>query len=438
MASFKKKLNPLFPEKEPSKWHYGILYLFLALWMQGEAFLNILWPLLLLISIPYISYAFESIKPHRWLWVSVAVYLGARLLSLTFAMDTKLALYGITDDLRIFTIGLLLLSLIRTGEQLKYSMMATLGGFGVLAWHVLLQHWLTTHSFAPTSNIEFGSLADVNYAAAFTSVVLFSLLIASRHVPIRWQAAIALVAVPLCVMLTPLGSRTAILLLATAIAGYLILKRPSWIATGLILSSVILTFSVLSQTNSLGQFKAVENPLERSTIYNRIDIWKTLFHVWKEHPLGIGPRNFASINLNQYREWIQQNIPLTARDLYGEKAMNNGLKEINLNEINHYVSDPHNHYVALLAESGPIALLAFLSFLLAASVTAICHSFSRSSWTSGFGEAATGGLFLMSGSAIMASVFYQSGGVITIILIGFLLASISIHGTEQKREIGEN
>ena len=401
--------------------------------MQGEAYLNILWPFLLLVSLPYISYAFERIKPYRWLWISIACYLGLRLISLTYALNTKYAVYGITDDLRIFTIGLLLLTFLRTKEQLRNAMIVTLAGFGVLAWHAFLLHWFTTHSLAPQLEIEFGSLAHVNYAAAFTSVVLFSLLVATRHVSKRWLLAIALIALPLCIMQGPLGSRTTLLLMAVAVTGYLLLKRPSWIATTFTLLSIVLVLGVLSQSQSgISQFKGIEKPLERASVYVRIDIWKTLFHVWKEAPLGIGPKNSEFIDLNQHREWIYQNVPLTAKLHYGEDAMKNGLQGIDLNKTSHYVTDPHSHYMSLFTENGPLGLLAYLSYLLAAFLIAIRHCFVKNNWTSGFGEAATGGLFLMGGAGVMAAVFYQSGGIITILLLVFLIASIDIHGIVQN------
>lgn len=437
MGSIKEHINQLFPESVPAKWQYGLLYLFLALWMQGEAFLNIIWPLLLLVSLPYISFAFERIKTYRWLWISIVSYLSVRLFSVAFAMDSKLAALGIIDDLRVFTIGLLLLTYIRTKDQLKKSVIATLAGFGVLAWHALLLHWFTTHSLAPAQNVEFGSLAHVNYAAAFTSVVLFSILVASRHVSKRWLFAITLIAIPLCILQAPLSSRTTLLLLAITVVGYLVYKRPGWITAGMILSSIVLVLGVLSQQRGLDQFNGIEKPTERPSIYIRIDIWKTLFHVWKENPLGIGPRNFNLIDLNQYREWIHQNTPLTAKLFYGEAAMNNGLQGIDLNKTGHFVTDPHNHYVGLFTESGPLALLAFLSYLLAAFVLAIRHSHVKNNWTSAFGEAAAGGLFLMSSASVMVALFYQSGGIITIMLIGFLLTSIDIHGTEKDNVLKE-
>ena len=270
----------------------------------------------------------------------------------------------------------------------------------------------------------------------FRSVVIFSLVVASRHVSKRWLVAIALIAIPLCVLQAPLGSRTTLLLLAITVIGYLVYKRPGWITAGLILSSIILVLGVLSQSKTgLGQFDGIEKPIvEQPTIYVRIDIWKTLIHVWKENPPGIGPRNFKSIDLNQYRTWIHQNAPLTAMFFYGKAAMDNGLQGIDLNNTCHFVTDPHNHYVGLFTESGPLALLAFLSYLLAALVLAIRYSTVKNNWTSAFGEAAAGGLLLMGSTSIMVALFYQSGGIITIILVGFLLTSIDIHGINQSKE----
>jgi len=330
---------------------------------------------------------------------------------------------------------LLLLTYMRTREQLRNAAIVTLAGFGVLAWHAFLLHWFTTYSFAGQPEIEFGSLAHVNYAAAFTSVVIFSLLVASRHVSKRWLLAIVLIALPLCIMQAPLGSRTTLLLLALTVTVYIILKRPGWIATILTLSSIVLVLGILSQTQSgLSQFSVVDKPLEKATVYVRTDIWKTLFYTWQEAPLGVGPKNSEFIDLNRHREWIHQNIPLSAKRFYGKEAMENGLQGIDLNKTSHFVTDPHSHYVSLFAENGPLGLLAYLSYLLAAFLIAIRHSFVTNNWTSGFAEAAAGGLFLMGGAGIMAAVFYQSGGIITIILVVFLLASIDIHGTEQDRE----
>lgn len=151
--------------------------------------------------------------------------------------------------------------------------------------------------------------------------------------------------------------------------------------------------------------------------------------------MGIGPRNFKAIDMNPYREWIYENTPNIATRFYGDEAMRDQLQSIDLNQAGHFVTDPHSHYVSLFTENGPLGLLALISYLLAIFVIAIRYSFCRNNWTSGFGEAAAGGLVLMGGAGLMTAVFYQSGGIITVMLITFLLASIDIHGTEKEERI---
>lgn len=433
-------LARFFSKDAPATWHYAIWYGFLFLWMQGEALLNIFWVLLLLISLPYVPFAIERLKPYRWLWISIATYLLLRLISLSYAVDQKAALYGITDDLRIFTVGLLALIYLRSADDLKRGLIATLSGFGVLAWHSLWLHWTTYHSLQPNSNVEFGSLAHVNYAAAFSSTILLCLLATARHTSHRWLYAISAVAIPLAIIQAPLGSRTTLIIFAITVILFLLLKRPG-VIVGAVAFSLFLTIGItLKQTtngmNQFTEFTEIEHPADHASIYIRVDIWKFFLHNWQNHPLGIGPKGFNTIDLNTHRQWIAGNIPRTAGLFYGEEALQQKLTGVDLNK-HHIVTDPHSHYVSLLAEVGLAGLLAFISYLIAAFTIAIRHLKVSNNWISGTGEAAAGGIFLLGGCAIMTAVFYQSGGIITVMLIAFLLASIDIHGIEKEETAAE-
>lgn len=428
-------LARLFPKDIPTHWHYAIWYGFLFLWMQGEALLNILWALLLLVSLPYISIAIERIKPYKWLWISIAAYLGLRLISITYAIDAKYALYGITDDLRIFTTGLVALVYLGSKQAIQRSLIASLAGFGVLAWHVLWIHWSTYHSLERTANVEFGSLAHLNYAAAFTSVVLFCLFVASQHISRRWLYGIAAIAIPLCILQAPLSSRTTLILFTITAVIYLLLKRSSLVAGAIVFTTLAAIGLTLGQTTTgVSQFQGIEKPMERPSIYIRVDVWKTLYHIWQQHPFGTGPRSFNAIDLNMYRSWVVENAPRTAAVLYGEAALKNKLTGIDLKQRS-FITDPHSHYVALLVENGPLGLLAFVSYLLAAFTLSIRYLKSPNNWISGVSEAVTGSLFLLGGCAVMTALFYQSGGIITVIMIAFLISSIAIYDAEKEDKI---
>ena len=147
--------------------------------------------------------------------------------------------------------------------------------------------------------------------------------------------------------------------------------------------------------------------------------------------MGIGPRGTRAIDLNQYRDWIPQNVPEIATRTYGSWAMKTNLQGVDLNKEGHFVTDPHSHYVTLFVENGPLGLLAFLSYLLAAFVLAIKNLSAKNSWTSALSDIAVGSIFLMGGAAVMAAVFGQSGGIIMIMVIAFLVSSINIYKTEK-------
>jgi|GEM_PF-6628894 len=418
-------MNP-FAGAAPGRFHYGLWYTFLLLWMQGEALLNSLWGLLLLLSLPWLRGALARIADCRALRYAVAAYLLIRLSSLAFALSPKAALYGITDDLRIFSIGVLALLYLRDRRELLRALTLSLIGFTSLAWWALGLYWHEHHSLsASTSGLEFGSLASVNYSATFAVVLLFALLAALPQLPRRWLPLAFAFVIPIALLQGPQSSRTAVIAFAVALLPLLLLRRSLRTFATAILFAGLTLFTYSTTPGGYAQFGEVAHAHQSNSLQIRFDIWATLFRVWQEHPLGIGPGGFNSIDMNDYRDWIAAHVPHTAGEYYGSDALANGLQGIDLNSA-HFVTDAHSFYVALFTENGPHGLLAFLAILAALALLALRDLRHADAWRATLAIALVGALLIMSLSALMLSVYTQSGGVIMALLAGMFLAARSL------------
>ncbi|MBF0282147.1 MAG: O-antigen ligase family protein [Zetaproteobacteria bacterium] len=405
-------------------------YAFLALWMQGEALLNILWAFLLITSFMQIKHGVRALSEYRWLSYSIMAYLGMRIVSISYAIAPYQALTAIIDDLRIFSIGIIAISLIRTQEQLAKSVLFSFIGFLFLGWHALEIQWSLIHGLATPANlnVEFGSLAHMNYAAAFSSIIIFTGIVAWFHFShIKWKILIALLIIPLALMQIPLSSRTTMLISGAIIALFLIYKLP--IIKAFVFISVcagVVLFSLWQVPGGIKQFEEVKQPQSAPSVWIRVDVWKTLIHITESYPFGIGPRGFNSIDLNPYKIWMFENINRTLTHYYPQKEIEQQLQFTDMNHPHHLVTDPHSHYISIYAENGIIGLLLFLAWLGAMLMLAIQNLRHSDQHVRPFAEAMLGGLVIMAGCATMTALFYQSGGIITILLMAFLISSLRI------------
>jgi len=428
-----------FSHERPPAWAYAIWFIFLVGWMQGMAVLNIVWPLLLIAGIRYLPFAFRQLQTVPWFWRAWLLYEGLRITSTIFADHPGEALIGLFDDFRAISCALMALIFIRDEHDLKRAGWATFAGFASLTWWSLGYQLISFGDLQPHSNkVIFGTLAHVNYAAAWSMAAMLAMLIVLMRLPLRKGWPMLLGIIPIAIMQLPLNSRTVLLVAAVGVLVYIIWQR-SWrvllftsAAAALLVAGLAATPYGLKQFGTFEQYKKqAEGEAGLPSVEERFEIWKLITHLVEGHPIGLGPRNHGFVDLNAERAWLGQHMQYTISIEYGIQP---GTPEFEQFDFNHprgaphpMCYDPHSQYTATLAETGWPGVVALLLLWAAFVALAIRNLTLGTQPARLLGEISLALLWIYLFAGITIPLMYQAGGIIFFSLACAMIASLTMH-----------
>ncbi len=347
-------------------WEYAIWYLFLLLWMQGMAVLNVMWGLLLLLMFRHLSDVRSILRnvPVRFRWV-IGGYFIWRCATTLWAPFPGEAVVGLFDDVRAITIGLVSLLFFQERVERVRAAWLSFTGVTVLSWWSLgRQVW---DGGLLSGRVVFGTFADLNYSAAYSMIAMLIMMYALSRLPFRKGWPLLLGIVPIALLQIPLGSRTALLAAAVGCVFYLFFTRERRVVIVFLAVAVGMTGLTRFAPQLVGQFASlatvgaqVQGKVTMPSLQIRWEIWMLLWQVTKGHPLGIGPRNHGYIDLTPYRDWIAQNMPTAFPSVFGAGRSVTDVADRELVALSY---DPHSQYVEALVDGGLIGLFFLLALL---------------------------------------------------------------------------
>jgi hypothetical protein len=432
-----------FTHERPRPWAYAIWFLFLVGWMQGMAVLNIVWPVALLVGLRHLPYAIRQLQLAPWLWKAWLLYEGLRIVSTLFADHPEQAMLGLFDDFRAITCALLALAFIRDKSDLIRAGWATFAGFTLLAWWSLAYQLFTYHDLLPHhAKVIFGTLAHMNYSAAWSMCAMLAMLVVLIRHPLRRSWPMLLGIIPIAMMQVALQSRTVMLVAAAGLLVYIIWQR-SWrilmlssTAAGILVAGLALSPGGLSQFGHLNQYEdQLHGKASMPSLQIRLEIWHLIGHLVADRPIGLGPRNHGYVDLNAERAWIADNMPFVLSFVYHLKP---GTPEFEQHDFNQSRNgpypicyDPHSQYTATLAEIGWPGVAALLLLWGGFIVLAIRNIRLGSPATRTLGEVSLAVLWMYLFAGITIPLMYQAGGIIFFSLACTMVASLAMHREEQ-------
>lgn len=371
-------------EVVPYKYASASWFLLLFIWMQGMALMHITLAICTVLSLPYFRQAFKKLKGLPFLMAAIASIEALRIVSSLLAEYPGEAFIGLFDDLRAIIFGMLALIHIRSKDDLKRAGWVSFFGFTTLAYWSLFQHLISHNwSLEPAIDVVFGTLAHVNYSAAYSSIVLIALLVTMALIPWKQGKFLLLGIIPLAMMQIPLGSRTTILVsVIVLIVLLLVFRLKKLIIYSISLVSIVAIALVILTSTGTSQFSALKNTGQlldghggMPSLEIRWEIFKVISHLSMQHPFGLGPRNYGFVDLNKEREFLKEHLQVSCRYVYGFSTDSEAFNNFDFNHPQGPMSgpityDPHSQYTATLGETGPLGLLLLLVmyFMLAKEV----------------------------------------------------------------------
>lgn len=428
-----------------ARWEMAVWYLFLVAWMQGMALFNLAWGMLLLAAVRHVREVWPRLRPYPMIWGAALAYEGVRVVTTLFGAYPKEAAFGLFDDVRAMSVGLIALIFIRNRDECVRAAWASFIGVTVLAWWSLA--WQIWHfGLQSSGDIIFGTFAHLNYAACYSMIALLMMLLAFITLPFRKGWPLLLGIVPIAIMQLPLSSRTAMLAGGVACVGILFryLNRKSLISICVLLAGVVsglaFTANGLEQFGTLSKAeRQIEGEKTMPSMQIRTEIWGLLLQVLRDNPLGVGPRNHGFVDLNRYRGWIRSHMSFTIKAVYGVDVDSPSFDRIDFNHPNHLTYDPHSQYFDTLVDGGVLGLVSLL-MLWGAPLLQSWRYRSRNDMievnrggTNGFVWVT---IWMLAVSGLTTAIFHQAGLVIFYMVCALVIISLECgceHGCKRGR-----
>jgi len=412
-----------------------VWFLFLLGWMQGMAFLNVLWGLLFITCLFYLPAIIGRINKFKVFFYALLVYEFVRFITTIFAQFPREASVGLLDDFRAITIGFAVLLFVRDEKTLVRSAWVSFIGFTILSWWALI--WQLIHfGFDTSGDIIFGVFGHLNYAALYSMTVMLIMMLVLIHVRIKKSWPMLIGIVPIVLMQGPLSSRAVIGAGCVAILVYFLYKPniKSLIISSSIALALLASFSYSERgylffAQQVQHVSLVSNAFAESndgeadkktvmfediSLQIRWEIWGLLFQVMKNHPFGIGPRNHGYIDLTPYKEWMAEHMEITSKNI-----MPSGLVSVNRLIEMPITYDPHSLYVEVLVDTGLLGLCSLL-ILWCVSLLKTRRRGCDQDW---YGDAVLLMIWLYLVVGLMVSLFHQAGMIIFLMIVVGLLSS---------------
>lgn len=266
------------------------------------------------------------------------VYVGLTALSILVARDTALTLQQLFLMAQLFLLFLYVASTTRTRGDVLFIVVVLLGGL-LIESGLMLQQWVAS----PGERVT-GSFASPNNASAYISLLLAAAAAVLTARPALWLKVLAVAA-----------------LSAGGLALVLTLSRGGWIASALALAIVLaallwrgrlpigvpLVLAALAAGIGLAFQEQISARIfgdDEGAAAIRIPLMQLAWRAIADHPLlGVGANNFI---------YTHQDYHVAGLSRY-------------------WVSVVHNNYLLIWAETGIVALGAFLGFLLTTLLRAL-------------------------------------------------------------------
>jgi len=246
--------------------------------------------------------------------------------------------------------------------------------------------------------------------------------------------------IPLIFLQIPLGSRTTILVSILLLSSLIIFFR-AWKASLLIISlAAVVTISLSLTPAGLSQFKSLSHAKEQvhgeasmPSIQIRWEIFQVLSHLSLQHPLGLGPRNYAYVDLNAIRPFLKEHAKTTCKHWYKLEENSEIFNTFDFNHPNshpHLAADPHSQYTAVIAETGVIGLILFLSIfigLIRYTIPLLSKNSSIQNKLLGASGMLMLSVFTLSGVTVV--LIYQAG---SLMLFGYIATLICMQHINPK------
>lgn len=291
--------------------------------------------------------------------LSMIAYLLIGLISLSFAVNIQEGLFAVIKA--ILALFSFIMVVVWLAQDVRHHLVLIKGfsltGF-ILATIGLGQYFLAWFTEIPGDGIPYGTMANPNLLASAVFISMFLTIYGCFRLRRTWRsfALLALGAEFLCLVFCRtrsvyLGLGLALLTILIA-AGYFVKVQDGQgrgplarhrralraLATLTFLTLTLLSSVIVYDLNQASASDRLLAKLDYRTFEIRLELWEKSFEMYLDHPVfGVGAGNWKVV------------IP------------NYGLTSRSTNVVNAYFQRPHNDFIWVLTETGPIGLIFYIT-----------------------------------------------------------------------------